>query len=282
MPEKELERNAMKLAQLRERLRNWNWLPGCANNSSSSSSSTPRGSANPQADTKNGKSQSWRRAHVGSLLAHVDVLYDLMEGLPAAFVWKIRTAAQKEKQAKAPQFPWNNLWPAAASMPSKAAGDENAAPQLLLSKCTVALSSDLTHVEVHHAHEVNVVPLTHVSEVCGGPLDGGPGPLDEWCAVLRLVDGHHLSLRFFKRRQVGPFVAVVLALLKLQREAASEDNDAGDNTRRGADTDPGADGVDSAEFSQRDSEAAPLLNDEPAGITSTCLKQYTLSRKEWV
>lgn len=279
LPDKEHERNAMKLAQLRERLRHW--LPGCTGGGKPDVNSCP-----PNASETD---MCWRRVHVGALLAHVDVLYDLMEGLPAAFVWKIRTATPKSDKQQPPVFPWGTLWPSAPSMPSKKPIiEEPTAPQLLLSKCTVALSSDLTHVEVHHAHEVNLVPLTHVSEVCGGPLDGGTGPLDEWCAVLRLLDGHHLSLRFFKRRQVAPFVAVVLALVNLARDAGPEANEDKSNDQEGAIKKFGdSDGPKATIIPKDDgNEEAPLLGNAPPACYKAPVGCYDIRRlreeAEWV
>lgn len=205
--QRDLERNALKLAQLRDRLYAWPALSG---------QRTP--------------SLPWQQPHVVALLAHLDVLYDLMEGMQAAFVWKIRQAGGKSEPPPTRSFSLaglGGLLGAGSSSQSAAstAGEVPQTPQLLLSKCTVALSSDLTQIEVHHAHEVNLVPLTHIAEVCGGPLDNGSGLLDEWCVMVRLIDGHRLSLRFFKRRQVAPFVTVVLALMHLVRSADAVGSD---------------------------------------------------------
>lgn len=171
----------------------------------------------------------WRHAHVGALFVHVDVLYDLMEGLPAAFVWKVRqlqnklAAAAKSSQQQASPFATLGKivgWGESAKKEVKQPETPAAEPQLqlLLSKCVVALSSDLTHVEVHHVHEVHLVPLAHVSDVSAGVCGGSA--LDEWCVIMSLLDGQRVSLRFARRRQVAPFVAVVLALVHLMRDVA--------------------------------------------------------------
>lgn len=208
------DRNSMQLAALRDRV--CGWLPN-ANR------------CNPDTTRR-------RHPHIGTLLLHLDLLYDLLDGLPAAFVWKVKQEAKKKTPQPLPtalplpdsimNFSAAALWRAMGrGEPDPTEKERKPDAQLLLSRCTIALSSDLTTVEVHHAHEVSLVPLNHVDDVSGGPFDtlSGGDRLDEWCAAMKLFDGKRLSLRFFKRRQVEPFVAVVIALMNLMKE--STDND---------------------------------------------------------
>lgn len=164
--------------------------------------------------------QSLRHFYVGALLVHLNTVYDLVEGLPVAFVWKVRGKAQKKQKAAPTLFSWPGIWP--GSIEEEQADEEETAKEksskLMLTKVTVALSSDLVQLEVHHAHEVQMVPLTHITNVWEG-LDGTMGALDEWCVVVELADNQQYPLRFFERTQVKPFVSVVVALSNLVQES---------------------------------------------------------------
>lgn len=164
--------------------------------------------------------QSRRQFYGGVLLVHLNTVYDLVEGLPVAFVWKVRGKAHKKGKAAPSLFSWPGIWP--GSLDKEEVDDDEAAEtpssKLLLTKVIVALSSDLARLEVHHAHEVQMIPLTHITDVWEG-LDGTMGALDDWCVVVELADNQQYPLRFFERTQVKPFMSVVVALSHLVQES---------------------------------------------------------------
>mmetsp|Transcript_10497 Transcript_10497/g.23112 ORF Transcript_10497/g.23112 Transcript_10497/m.23112 type:complete len:277 (+) Transcript_10497:51-881(+) len=169
------------------------------------------------------------------LLRHLECLYNLLEGISAAFVWKYK----KKKQGEAAKAE-NRSWAADAmsfaaaflqtgtktcgGQASEKAKNSPGEGQMLLSRCMLALSTDLSRLEVHHSHEVSMVCLSHVVKVFEGgtviPIsEGGTGEvvLDEWCAVLHLEDGHEMALRFFRRKQAEAFVSIIECLSTLAR-----------------------------------------------------------------
>jgi len=147
-------------------------------------------------------------------------VYDLVEGLPVAFVWKVRNKTPKKDKAAPSLFSWPGLWSASLEKTEEDDDDVAKVPssKLLLTKVTVALSSDLAQLEVHHAHEVQMIPMTHITDVWEG-LDGTMGALDDWCVVVELADNQQYPLRFFERTQVKPFMSVVVALSHLVQES---------------------------------------------------------------
>jgi len=162
--------------------------------------------------------QSRRQFHGGVLLVHLNTVYDLVEGLPVAFVWKVRGKAKKKNKAAPSLFSWPGIWPASLKKTEEDDAEDGPSSKLLLTKVTVALSSDLAQLEVHHAHEVQMIPMTHITDVWEG-LDGTMGALDEWCVVVELGDNQQYPLRFFERTQVKPFMSVVVALSHLVQES---------------------------------------------------------------
>lgn len=206
VPFSDRERCASKLKALNDRLVQWLTLPGEA------------GSVD----------RPLRHFHIGVLLVHLDMVYDLVEGVPVAFVWKVRN---RKGKSRGPSLQPAALlaWPAAlfAAGLGKDGGASSKAEEedggkessgLLLTKVTIALSSDLKQLEVHHAHEVQMVPLNQVTDIWEG-LNGKMGALDECCAVVELPGNHQCPFRFFERSLVRPFISIVLALSRIAKES---------------------------------------------------------------
>lgn len=221
MLETEEERNATKMKQLHDRLVVW-------------LASYPEGVPN---------EQPLRHFHIGVLLVHLNTVYDLIEGLPVSFVWKTRPKAQKDSKTPglfslpllAASWGRNAVIGRAdneesePSMDASGLADQSnlkqdgvmgvgAPPHLMLSQITIALSTDLQQLEIHHAHEVQMVSMTHITDVWQG-LDGTMGHSEEFCVVMELANAKQYPLKFFERSQVKPFLAVVQALSKLMRDS---------------------------------------------------------------
>mmetsp|Transcript_70923 Transcript_70923/g.154079 ORF Transcript_70923/g.154079 Transcript_70923/m.154079 type:complete len:394 (-) Transcript_70923:120-1301(-) len=180
-------RNEAKLSQLHDRLLRWLPSPGSQ------------------------REMPLRHFHVGVLLVHIHSVYDLLEGLQVHFVWRVmRKDGGSSLRREGTAERRNRL------------EVKEPPPELIVARSTVALSSDLAQLEVHHSHEVNLVPLTHLIDIYEGP-DGGAGPLDDWCVIIKLCDDRQITIRLLLRSQVKPFIAVVLSLAHLAWDYCPEE-----------------------------------------------------------
>eukprot|EP00929_Paragymnodinium_shiwhaense_P081700 TRINITY_DN42824_c0_g1_i1.p1 TRINITY_DN42824_c0_g1~~TRINITY_DN42824_c0_g1_i1.p1 ORF type:complete len:427 (+),score=130.93 TRINITY_DN42824_c0_g1_i1:172-1452(+) len=168
------------------------------------------------------KESSQRKLLVGLLLVHLTTVYELLEGMQVAFIWKVPSVQKQDPLLLTSMsdllFGGASYWQHSSSAKPPIQKQEDLR-DYVAAACTVALSSCLTQLEVHRSHEVTLVPLDTLEEVRIG-LDAGSSH-DACCVILRLhsdVGERRLVLRL-PEGTARPFAIVVLALAAFAAEA---------------------------------------------------------------